>query len=100
MIGALMEALDGNAIAGMLFEHYGVEMTTAAGACAHCGTTAQIAELHVYTRAPGAVARCRACGNAVIVLINIRDTLRIDTSGFHLLQPATNRSEDFDPRAR
>ena len=95
-----MEALDGNAIAGMLFERYGAEMTTAVGACAHCGATAQIAELRVYTRAPGAVARCRVCGNVVIVLVNIRDTLRIDAGGFHLLQAATERSGGPDPAGR
>ena len=86
-----MEPLDGNAIAGALFDHYGAELTTAAGACAHCGATAQIAELHVYTRAPGAVARCRVCGNVVIVLVNIHDTVRIDMSGFRLLEPASER---------
>ena len=79
-----MQALDGNAIGGMLFEHYGAEMTTTAGACAHCGATAQIAELRVYTRSPGAVARCRACGNVVIVLVKIHDIPRIDMRGFHL----------------
>ena len=92
-----MEALDGNAIAGMLLERYGAEMTTAVGACAHCGATAQIAELRVYTRAPGAVARCRACGNVVIVLVNIQDTVRIDMDGFHLHQATTERSQGSDP---
>ena len=50
-----MQALDGNAIAGTLFEHFGTEMTTMFGTCAHCGTRSQIAELAVYTRAPRAV---------------------------------------------
>lgn len=85
-----MEALDGNAIAGMLTEHYGAEMTTAGGACAHCGATAQIAELHVYIRAPGAVARCRICGQVVIVVVDIQGELRIDMAQFQL-RPATTR---------
>lgn len=80
-----MDALDGNAIAGMLFEHFGVEMTTARGTCAHCGTAGEIAELAVYARAPGTVVRCRQCGEIVIVLVRIRDTLRVDASGFRLL---------------
>ena len=80
-----MEALDGNAIAGMLFDHYGAEMTAATGACTHCGAVAQIAELRVYIRAPGAVARCRACGNVTIVLVNTRDSVRADMTGFRLL---------------
>ena len=82
-----MEALDGNAIAGELFAHFGTEMTTAKGDCAHCGTRAQIAELLVYTRAPGAVVRCRACGQVVMVLVEIRGAVRINLDWFKLLEP-------------
>jgi hypothetical protein len=81
-----MEALDGNAIAGPLFEYFGAEMTTARGSCAHCGASAEIAELRVYARGPGMVVRCRSCGNVVIVLVTIRDTLRVDLRGFDLLE--------------
>ena len=62
-----MEALDGNAIAGPLMDYYGREMTTEAGACRHCGSITMIAELRVYLRAPGTVARCPACGEVVLV---------------------------------
>ena len=79
-----MEALDGNAIAGTLFEHFGSEMTTAIGACAHCGTRGQVAELVVYMRAPGTVVRCRHCGNVVMVLVAIRGELRVDSSAFRM----------------
>ena len=80
-----MEALDGNAIAGELFEHFGAEMTTARGACGHCGARAQIGELRVYARAPGTVVRCRSCGNVVIVLVTIHASARIHLDGFELL---------------
>jgi Family of unknown function (DUF6510) len=79
-----MEALDGNAIAGLLFDQFGVEMTTAWGSCAYCGATAQVGELRVYLRAPGAVVRCPTCGRVVMVLVTIHDTKRIDYSGFNL----------------
>lgn len=79
-----MDALDGNAIAGQLMEYFGVEMTTAAGSCAHCGLRAQIAELAVYLRAPGAVVRCRGCGNVVIVVVEVRGGPRVDYSCFEL----------------
>ena len=69
-----MEPLDGNAIAGQLFDVFGVEMTTASGTCASCGATAQIAELMVYLRAPGAVVRCPVCGAVLIVLTELRGT--------------------------
>jgi uncharacterized Zn finger protein len=81
-----MEALDGNAIAGPLFEYFGTEMTTAVGTCAHCGTTAQIAELVVFMHAPGTIVRCRSCGNVVIALVRIRDQLQVDSSAFHMDQ--------------
>ena len=81
-----MEALDGNAIAGPLFEHFGTEMTTMLGTCAHCGTRAQVAELVVYMRAPGTVVRCRHCGNVVMVLVPIRGELRVDSSAFRMEQ--------------
>jgi Family of unknown function (DUF6510) len=79
-----MEPLDGNAIAGELFEHFGSEMTTVSGTCRSCGANALIAELTVYVRAPGAVARCRSCGNVVIVLAVISGAARVDTERFQL----------------
>ena len=77
-----MEALDGNAIAGLLFEHYGTEMTTQQGTCAYCGASGPVAELRVYLSAIGAVARCPSCGQAVMVLTRIRNTLRVTDSSF------------------
>lgn len=52
-----MDPLDGNAIAGRLFEDVGSETTNAAGWCLHCGVPSLVAELKVYSRAFGAVAR-------------------------------------------
>ena len=82
-----MEQLDGNAIAGSLVEHFGGEMTMVRGTCRHCGATGRIAELRVYTRAPGAVARCSNCGNVVMVLITIRDQTAVDLRYLQLLDP-------------
>ena len=79
-----MEALDGNSLAGPLFDYFGVEMTAARGSCAYCGAAAQIAELRVYARAPGTVARCRHCGNAVIVVVSIGDAQKVHLTGFRL----------------
>ncbi len=72
-----MQPLDGNAIAGALYEAFGDEMTTRTGICEHCGATGPLAELRVYTRAPGIVARCPSCGNVVLVLVDARGTPRI-----------------------
>jgi len=76
-----MEALDGNAIAGLLYEVFDAEMTTATGVCASCGASRQVAELEVYLRAPGAVGRCRTCGSVLMVLARIRGTTCVDLGG-------------------
>jgi Family of unknown function (DUF6510) len=83
-----MEALDGNAIAGKLLEVFGGEMTTATGACASCGARRQVAELAVYVRAPGTVARCPTCNGVVMVLAEIRGITCVDLRGLETLEPA------------
>jgi hypothetical protein len=83
-----MDALDGNAIAGMLFAAFGEEMTSATGVCASCGIRSQLVELKVYLRAPGAVARCARCDNVVIVLVEIRGITCVDLWGLEVLEPS------------
>ena len=80
-----MDALDGNAIAGVLLDHFGVDMTARRGACGHCGTRAQVGELVVYLRAPGAVVRCRNCGGVVMVVVSLGGGPQIDHSRFELV---------------
>jgi hypothetical protein len=73
--------LDGNAIAGLLSEAFGGEMTSAASVCAHCGAKHPVAELRVYLRAPGTVVRCAGCGQVVMVLVEIRGYVCVDRRG-------------------
>ena len=84
--GKLMEALDGNAIAGRLAEVFGAEMTTATGVCASCGAGRQVAELMVYVRGPGTVARCPTCEAIVMVLVEIRGINCVDLRGIEVLE--------------
>ncbi len=86
-----MEALDGNAIGGLLLEVFGAEMTTATGVCASCGAQGQVAELVVYLRAPGTVVRCRSCGSVLMVLISVRGINCVDLSGIARLEHAPVR---------
>jgi uncharacterized Zn finger protein len=79
-----MEAVDGNAVAGALCEYFGEDMTTAQGTCGHCGTRSMVAELAVYARAPGAVVRCRACGEVVMVVVEIRGQVTVYHQQFTL----------------
>jgi len=80
-----MEALDGNAIAGLLLDVFGTEMTTAAGVCAYCGAAGQLAEQVVYNRAPGTVVRCRNCINVLMVLVEVRGLNCVDLRGLAML---------------
>ena len=82
-----MEPLDGNAIAGLMFEVFGAEMTTATGTCASCGSSAQVAELVVYLEAPGTVARCRTCESVLMVVVERRGTYCVDLRGLAMLAP-------------
>lgn len=82
-----MEALDGNAIAGQLFDVFGAEMTTTRGACANCGAISHVAEVEVYLQAPGIVARCRSCRTVLMVLVTVRGVTCVDLSGLELLEP-------------
>ena len=76
-----MEPLDGNAIGGLLIDVFGAEMTSVSGTCGYCGDTGPVAELVVYRQAPGTVARCRVCGNIVMVFVKIRGTTCVDLMG-------------------
>jgi hypothetical protein len=82
-----VEPLDGNAIAGDLFNLFGREMTTVTGECGHCGAVGLIAELRVFVKAPGAVARCRRCGQVVFVVVEIRGETQIHLDQFKLEGP-------------
>jgi len=82
-----MDALDGNAIGGLLFDVFGAEMTTATGVCASCGASGQVAEFEVYLRAPGAVVRCRSCGSVLMVLVTVRGVTCVDLRGLAGLEP-------------
>jgi hypothetical protein len=83
-----MDALDGNAIAGLLLNVFGLELTTATGVCAHCGAAGLVAELVVYTRAPGTVVRCRNCSSVLMVLVEARGINCVDLTGLATLEPA------------
>jgi hypothetical protein len=83
-----MEALDGNAIAGLLHDVFGNEMRTAVSVCGHCGDERTVAELVTYVRAPGTVVRCRTCASVLIVLAEVRGITCVDLSGLATLDPA------------
>jgi hypothetical protein len=83
-----VEALDGNAIAGMLMGVFGREMTTKTGTCANCGPRSMVAEFGVYLRGPGVVVRCRTFDSVVMILVEVREITCVDLRGLAALDPA------------
>jgi uncharacterized membrane protein len=81
----MMDALDGNAIGGLLQEVFGTDMTSAASVCGTCGAVGQVAELAVYLNAPGTVVRCRSCDSVLMVFVKIRDLTCVDLMGLAAL---------------
>jgi len=73
--------LDGNAVAGLLEEIFGVDLTASPCACAHCGREGALATLLTFTQAPGVVLRCPACENAVLRIVQTPDAFYLDARG-------------------
>jgi hypothetical protein len=72
---------DGNALAGPLGEIFAVDITAAIGRCVSCGQTGPVAELRVYARAPGLVARCPSCLQVVLRVVQAPDGMWLDLTG-------------------
>ena len=77
--------LDGNAAAGELSGIFAMDVTTAEGKCAHCGTIKRFAEAHLYMQAPGVVARCAVCEHVLLRLVNVRQRMFLDARGMTYL---------------
>ena len=93
-----MDALDGNAIGGMLIDVFGTEMTAASSTCGTCGAVRPVAELLVYMRAPGIVVRCRTCGSVMMVFVKAHGvTCVVDMAGMASMsrtKPALSAKSD------
>ena len=80
-----MEAVDGNAIGGLLLEVFGTEMTGAPTVCGTCGDARPVGELAVYLRAPGTIVRCRTCDSVLMAFVRAHDQMCIDLQGLAVL---------------
>lgn len=73
--------LDANAVAGLLQEVFGGEMTAVASQCAHCGNHAEVGTLRAYVGL-GVVLRCSICGEIVMRIATMPDGRhRVDIRG-------------------
>ena len=84
-----MDALmvDGNAIAGLLQEVFGAEMTTALGTCGGCGSTDALGAVHVY-RGAGVVLRCPHRTNVLAKVVKAETRVWIAFPGVRALEIA------------
>jgi len=80
--------LDGNAAAGMLRQLFAYDLSAARGACAACGSIAQIGgqHLYMYPLSPGAVLRCQFCQGILMVFVNAGDRYRLGMPGLKWLE--------------
>jgi hypothetical protein len=65
-----MLRLDGNAVAGLLAEIYGRDVTSDVGTCDACGAHEPLGAVHVY-RSAGVTLRCPHC-DAVLMCVVAR----------------------------
>ncbi|MET8232160.1 MULTISPECIES: DUF6510 family protein [unclassified Micromonospora] len=81
-----MSYLDGNMLDGPMRELFTVDLSTAMGRCENCGMTGSMASLHVYSHAPGLVARCPSCEEVMVRLVRGPDRAWLDMRGTTFLQ--------------
>ena len=80
--------LDGNAVAGVLAEVFGAEMTTARGTCDGCGAVEAVGAVRVY-KAAGFVLRCPHCGAVLAKVVTDGERTWVDLRGLRALELAT-----------
>ena len=73
--------LDGNAVAGMLEELFGTDMTAADSRCATCGREGEVGSLLAYTRAPGVVLRCPVCSTVMLRMVETPRGTLVEAKG-------------------
>ena len=86
--------LDGNAAAGELSNIFAIDITAAEGQCAHCGAIKHFAEAHLYTQAPGFVARCATCQHVLLRVVTAHQRVLLDMRGMTYLMFDTSRLHD------
>jgi hypothetical protein len=72
--------LDGNAVAGLLREVLGTEMTDAPRGCQSCGATNAIGAHRLY-RGAGLVLRCPVCGDVAMRIAGLSDRYVVQLFG-------------------
>jgi hypothetical protein len=77
--------LDGNAAAGLLQELFAFEITTATTICEGCGRASPVGALLFYGQQLGAVLRCPACDQVMMVVSRPHDEWWLDLRGVRIM---------------
>jgi hypothetical protein len=72
--------LDGNAIAGLLRELLGYEMTDVVRACGSCGERHPVGA-HMLYRSAGVVLRCPSCYDLAMLVVTLPDRTLVQLTG-------------------
>jgi hypothetical protein len=73
-------ALDGNAVAGLLAQAFGRDMTTVLRRCDSCGETHSVGQHRAY-RGAGWVLRCPGCGDVAGQFAEREDAVTVRLTG-------------------
>jgi hypothetical protein len=77
---------NGSALAGTVGDLFRVDVTSAVGRCTACAHTAPMAQARVFDHAPGVVARCPACDQVLLRLVQGSGRAWLDLRGLTYLQ--------------
>ncbi|WP_195908912.1 DUF6510 family protein [Microlunatus sp. Gsoil 973] len=80
------EPVDGNALAGILEQLSGHDLTVSGCECAECGLSLVLAQVRVYDRGPGIVARCPGCDAVLLVITQRRGLSCVDLMGMSRIE--------------
>lgn len=72
--------LDGNGVAGMLADAFGVDVTAAPRRCQSCHTVSTVGQHRAYLAA-GVVLRCPACGDLAARVVSLPDRYVVQVRG-------------------
>lgn len=78
--------VDGNAVAGLLYEIFAMEVTTSEIECVSCVRRGEIGSLLAFTQAPGVVLCCPRCESIVIRIVKTPGAIYLDARGVTYLR--------------
>jgi hypothetical protein len=93
--------LDGSALAGLLHDVFGTDVTASSSECASCGNHAELGSFLAFTHAPGAVLRCSACHAVAVRVVERSDAYYVEARGLAWLRIArASEISDSAPSGR